>query len=129
MGRPSLALAAAGLLSLPISRGPRDYIVLFRREQVQQVTWAGDPAKPAQPGPNGLRLTPRKSFAAWQQTVEGRSADWTQAELDLAETLRITLLEVILRLTDAAAQDHAATELRIPVNRRRQIDRRRRHCQ
>ena len=91
---------AAGLLSLPISRGPRDYIVLFRREQVQQVTWAGDPNKPAQPGPNGLRLTPRKSFAAWTETVRNQSVPWSDSEIAAAETIRITLLEVVLKIAD-----------------------------
>ncbi|MBD59088.1 MAG: histidine kinase [Citromicrobium sp.] len=99
------AARAAGALIIPVSRSPRDYFVLWRRELKQVVTWAGNPEKPVEDGANGDRVSPRKSFAAWQQTVEGRSADWTQPELDLAETLRITLLEVILRLTDAAAQD------------------------
>ncbi|MBB3033959.1 HWE histidine kinase domain-containing protein [Alteriqipengyuania lutimaris] len=96
---------AAGAMIIPVSRSPRDFFVLWRRELKQVITWAGNPEKPVEAGPQGDRLTPRKSFAAWQQTVEGRSADWTQPERDLAETLRITLLEVILRLTDAAAQD------------------------
>ncbi|WP_341211010.1 HWE histidine kinase domain-containing protein [uncultured Limimaricola sp.] len=91
---------AAGMLSLPISRGPRDYIVLFRREQVQEVTWAGDPSKPVQPGPNGLRLTPRKSFEAWTETVRHQSAPWTDSEIAAAETIRITLLEVVLKFAD-----------------------------
>ena len=102
------ASRAAGALIIPVSRSPRDYFVLWRRELRQVVTWAGNPDKPVE---SEGRISPRKSFAAWQQTVEGRSADWTQPELDLAETLRITLLEVILRLTDAAAQDRKrATE-------------------
>ena len=37
------AMRAAGLLSVPISRIPRDYLVFFRREVVRTVTWAGDP--------------------------------------------------------------------------------------
>ncbi|MEL7691675.1 HWE histidine kinase domain-containing protein [Citromicrobium bathyomarinum] len=96
---------AAGALVIPVSRSPRDFFILWRRELKQVITWAGNPDKPVDDSVEGGRLTPRKSFAAWQQTVEGRSAEWTQAESDLAETLRITLLEVILRLTDAAAQD------------------------
>ncbi|MEL7729600.1 HWE histidine kinase domain-containing protein [Citromicrobium bathyomarinum] len=95
---------AAGALIIPVSRAPRDFFVLWRRELRQVITWAGNPEKPVEDGAEG-RVSPRKSFAAWQQTVEGRSAEWTQAERDLAETLRITLLEVILRLTDDAAQD------------------------
>lgn len=99
---PAAAFAerAAGMLALPIGRGLRDYIVLFRREQIQDVTWAGDPAKPAQPGPNGLRLTPRKSFEAWTETVRQQSAPWTDSEIAAAEILRITLLEVVLKIAD-----------------------------
>lgn len=94
---------AVGMLALPISRTPRDYIVLFRGEVAQQVTWAGNPDKPViATGPNGARLTPRKSFEAWRQKVTGQSAKWTSAELRLAEALRVTLLEVILKITDQA---------------------------
>ena len=90
----------AGVLALPISRGPRDYIVLFRHEQIEDVTWAGDPAKPVQPGPDGLRLSPRNSFAAWTETVRHQSRPWTDSEIGAAETLRITLLEVVLKIAD-----------------------------
>ncbi|EAQ04294.1 hypothetical protein OB2597_09129 [Pseudooceanicola batsensis HTCC2597] len=94
---------AVGMLALPISRTPRDYIVLFRGEVAQQVTWAGNPEKPVEAtGPNGLRLTPRKSFEAWRQKVMGQSAPWTESEVRLAEALRTTLLEVVLKITDQA---------------------------
>ncbi len=32
---------AAGLLAIPISRSPRDYVVLFRNELIRSVRWAG----------------------------------------------------------------------------------------
>ena len=98
---------AAGLLAIPISRQPRDYIVLFRREVARSVTWAGNPDKPVEPGPNGIRLTPRKSFEAWREIVRERSMPWTDAELRVSESLRITLLEVILRLADEADRERA----------------------
>ncbi|SNT02831.1 HWE histidine kinase domain-containing protein [Tropicimonas sediminicola] len=91
---------AAGLLALPISRTPRDYLVLFRREIAQSVTWAGNPEKPVETGPNGIRLTPRKSFEAWQEVVHGRSAAWKDSERRAADALRVTLLEVVLKLAD-----------------------------
>ncbi|WP_136636057.1 HWE histidine kinase domain-containing protein [Pseudooceanicola onchidii] len=94
---------AAGLLVLPISRTPRDYIVLFRREVAQSVTWAGNPDKPVTPGPNGLRLTPRKSFDAWREVVRGSCVAWRSGELRAAEALRVTLLEVVLKLTDESS--------------------------
>ena len=92
---------AAGVLAIPISRSPRDYLLFFRREIIQTVTWAGNPAlKEEVIGPNGARLTPRKSFEAWQETVRDRSLSWTDAERKLAEALRISILEVLLRFNE-----------------------------
>src|SRR6202000_317349 len=56
-------------------------------------------------GPLGARLTPRKSFELWQETVAGQSKPWSQADLRIAESLRVTLLEVILQLSDLAARE------------------------
>lgn len=101
---------ATGALIIPISRSPRDYFVLWRKELRQVVTWAGNPVKPVEVGPNGDRLTPRKSFEAWQQSVEGKSREWSEAERQIAESLRVSLLEVILRLTDEANQERAKAQ-------------------
>lgn len=101
---------AAGAMVIPVSRTPRDYLVLWRKPLAQKVLWAGNPEKPVEYGPNGARLTPRKSFEAWQETVEGRSATWTDGELQVAEGLRTTLLEIILRLTDEAVQERAKAQ-------------------
>ncbi|MCB1461161.1 MAG: GAF domain-containing protein [Nitratireductor sp.] len=99
----SFADRAAGLLALPISRSPRDYLVLFRREIAQSVNWAGNPEKPVTVGPNGSRLTPRKSFEAWQEVVRGKSGPWKISERRAADELRVTLLEVVLKLADEAS--------------------------
>ncbi|MBX7527792.1 HWE histidine kinase domain-containing protein [Qipengyuania vesicularis] len=101
---------AVGALVIPISRTPRDYLVLWRRGLTQTVTWAGNPEKPVEYGPNGARLTPRKSFEAWQKSVEGRSSPWTEGELQVADGLRVTLLEIILRLTDDAVKERAKSQ-------------------
>lgn len=93
---------SAGLLALPVSRTPRDYIVLFRNEAVREVKWAGNPEKAIELGPNGARLTPRKSFEIWKEERRGYSLPWTDEEVSSADALRITLLEVVLRLSDAA---------------------------
>lgn len=96
---------AAGMLAIPISRSPRDYVLLFRQEKVRTVKWAGDPHKPVALGPHGARLTPRQSFALWSQEVRGRSAPFTQSELRVAEMLRASLIEVVLRLSDDAQEE------------------------
>lgn len=95
----------AGILSLPVSRSPRDYIVLFRKEFLHSVNWAGNPNKPVEYGPNGPRLSPRKSFELWQEERSGYSKPWEEDEVATAENLRVTLLEVVLRMSDAASSD------------------------
>ncbi|MDJ1017604.1 MAG: HWE histidine kinase domain-containing protein [Paracoccaceae bacterium] len=92
----------AGVIALPITRSPRDYLVLFRREIVKTVQWAGDPTKPATKADGGSRLSPRRSFAIWKEIVKGTSVPWTKGEIQAAETVRITLLEIILKISDAA---------------------------
>ncbi|MFJ6022999.1 HWE histidine kinase domain-containing protein [Brevundimonas sp. NPDC092305] len=99
------ASEAAGMLAIPISRAPRDYVVLFRKELIHSVRWAGDPHKPVTYGPNGPRLTPRESFQEWKQLVEGHSKAFTSSEIRVAETLRATLIEVVLRLADEASAE------------------------
>ncbi|HEY3639122.1 MAG TPA: HWE histidine kinase domain-containing protein [Rhizomicrobium sp.] len=103
---------AAGMIAIPVSRTPRDYVLFFRKEFARTITWGGDPTKPAQLGPNGIRLTPRKSFEAWTETVRGQSRPWSRLDLKLAEELRITLLEVILRLAEDAAHERKTSNER-----------------
>ena len=95
----------AGILAIPISKRPRDYIILCRRPIEQTVQWAGDPNKPVETGPNGVRLTPRKSFDVWKENVAGRSAPWDLGSLHAAELLRTVLLEIFLKMTDAANEE------------------------
>ena len=105
--RPAKAFAGvgSGLLAISVSREPRDFILWFRPEVVANVSWGGDPAKPVELGPNGARLTPRKSFEVWQETVRGRASAWLPSDGDAAFDLRVALLEVVLRRIDAAARE------------------------
>ena len=96
---------ASGLLAVSVSREPRDFVLWFRPEVVETVRWGGDPHKPVEMGPNGNRLTPRKSFEAWTETVRGRSVAWSHAENDAAADLRVSLLEIVVRRIDAASRE------------------------
>lgn len=108
----AFASEAAGMLAIPISRSPRDYVVLFRKELIHSVRWGGDPHKPTAYGPNGPRLTPRESFAEWKELVEGRSRPFSSSEIRVAETLRATLIEVVLRLADEASNERQQASAR-----------------
>ncbi|QDH33089.1 HWE histidine kinase domain-containing protein [Porphyrobacter sp. YT40] len=96
---------AAGALVLPLSRGTRDSLVLWRRPLDRVVTWAGDPDKAA--AKPGEMLQPRASFAAWAETVRGHSAEWSADECEIAARLRRTLIEVILRMSEDLTRERA----------------------
>ncbi len=90
----------AGLMVIPISRRPRDYLIFLRQEEPMNVNWAGNPQKPVELGPNGSRLTPRKSFDVWRELRHGFSKPWLQSEIGLASQIKQILLEVIVRNID-----------------------------
>lgn len=100
----------SGVLAIPVARTPRDYLIFFRREIAQSVNWAGNPTKAVTAGANGSRLTPRRSFETYREIVRQQSAPWTPRELAIAETVRTTLLEVILRSVDRSAKLLAAAK-------------------
>ncbi|WP_353203905.1 HWE histidine kinase domain-containing protein [Sphingomonas sp.] len=104
---PAAAFAnvASGLLVIAVSRDPSDFILWFRPELVETALWAGDPAKPMTIGPDGDRLSPRKSFEVWKHTVRNRALPWTSAETDSAFDLRVSLLQVVLRRIEAASRE------------------------
>lgn len=101
----SYAKISAGLIAIPLSRSPRDYVILFRSEWLRSERWAGNPEKSVEYGPHGARLTPRKSFDAWTETVEGRCKPFSEAERSVAETVRSSILDVLIRLSDNAAHE------------------------
>ena len=101
------ATVASGVMAVPLSRAPRDFIFFFRREQKQTITWGGNPNKAVTLGPNGARLTPRASFAAWEEEVRGQSLPWQDVDQLTANALKISLLEVVLRLSEIAARERA----------------------
>lgn len=100
----NFASKAAGMIAIPMSRLPRDYVILFRTERQHQVQWAGNPEKDFALGPNGLLLSPRKSFEAWSELVSGTSLPFTSAELGVAEAVRVALLQIGLQVSDASGR-------------------------
>lgn len=103
---------AAGLLAIPVSRSTRDFIVLVRREITKTIEWAGAPNKAVIKRDGEDRLSPRTSFAAWQEIVRGQSALWTESDIRTAESLRVTLTEVILKMSETALAERTAANER-----------------
>ncbi|HEV7281823.1 MAG TPA: ATP-binding protein [Pirellulaceae bacterium] len=113
-GAEAYAEAASGALLLRSGPEPDDALIFFRREYATVVNWAGNPHKPIEQTEDGARLSPRKSFATWQQTARLRSKEWTTTDLQIAREMLAALAVLsarrvaeILRVNDELARMNA----------------------
>lgn len=88
---------ASGLLAVAINPDQGEYLLCFRPEEVQTIAWGGNPHQAIQVDPDGKTYHPRHSFAVYQETVKHTSLPWEAAEIEVAGTLRSTVLEKIIR--------------------------------
>jgi light-regulated signal transduction histidine kinase (bacteriophytochrome) len=96
---------ASGLLALSISQIQKNYILWFRPEVIQTVNWGGNPNKSVEVEQDGnLRLSPRKSFELWQETVRLKSLPWKQCEIDAVLELKNAIVGIVLRKADELAR-------------------------
>lgn len=86
---------ASGLLAVVVSRTHGMLLLWFRPEVIHEVHWGGDPRKAVEQ--DGERLTPRKSFALWKETVRGHSLLWAPWEREAAAELRNVMAGVVLQ--------------------------------
>ena len=79
-----------GVAGSIVLRQPEPVLVfVFRNELIQEVHWGGDPTRPVEIDER-QRLSPRKSFDLWRQTIQGKSKPWTeQSHLRMQELARI----------------------------------------
>jgi light-regulated signal transduction histidine kinase (bacteriophytochrome) len=95
---------ASGLLAMAISKIQHRYVLWFRPEILQTVTWAGNPAKPKRIEEDGsVTIFPRQSFEAWQQIVDGQSLPWLDCEVAGASELRQAIVDIVLRQAEDLA--------------------------
>ena len=86
----------SGLLAVPVSPSGHDLVLWFRPETIQTVNWGGNPHdKPTVPGVNGPRLTPRRSFELFAESVRQQSLPWRSMEIDAAASLRFLIAELM----------------------------------
>jgi PAS domain S-box-containing protein len=92
-----LTSTASGVLAVRLSSVQPDLLIWLRKEQLQSYTWAGDPNKPIIDN-DPLKLSPRRSFAAWSEIVRGTAVPWTQTEIELAEAFGESLIDIIVQV-------------------------------
>ena len=93
----SLTALASGVLAVPLSSAGTDMLIWFRKEQLQTITWAGDPHKPFV-ATSPLEMSPRTSFAAWSEIVRATALPWTLGEQALARAVGHALTQIILQV-------------------------------
>lgn len=117
----------AGLLLVPLSVGGQDFICFFRKGQVREVKWAGNPYDKIIKEGTQDYLEPRKSFQVWHETVLGKCREWSEEQIETAAVLCLVYGKFIevWRQKEAALQNsrltrlllaNSAHEVRTPLN-------------
>ncbi|MUG99083.1 GAF domain-containing protein [Scytonema sp. UIC 10036] len=92
---------ASGLLVISLSQIHQSCILWFRPEVIQTVSWGGNPNKTVTVEEDGnMRISPRKSFAIWQETRRCTSLTWQKCEIDSALELRSAIVGILLHKID-----------------------------
>ena len=117
----------AGLLLVPLALGGSDFIVFFRKGQIKEIKWAGNPyEKFIREGTEGF-LEPRKSFKIWSEIVVGQCREWTEEQIETAAVLCLVygkFIEVWRQKEEALQSSqltrlllaNSAHEVRTPLN-------------
>jgi chemotaxis family two-component system sensor kinase Cph1 len=101
---------ASGLMVISISQTQQQsvhqqYIMWFRPEEIHTVNWAGNPHSSVEENDEGhLRLSPRKSFELWKETVQLTSLPWKDCEIAAAQELKNLIVSIVLRKVNELAQ-------------------------
>ena len=99
---------ASGLLAISLSHRHGNMVMWFRPEIISSIHWAGNPRdKPLVTGPHGSRLTPRRSFELFTESVQGHSSPWKPVEIASAERFRVALMELIVSRAEMLAELNA----------------------
>lgn len=106
--KPQLASLASGVIAMSLVQKGCRAILWFRPEMVRTIHWAGDPNKLVSKGEEPARLSPRGSFALWQETVRGNSVEWTEAERAAVYKLRSGILSKMLVQVDDLSRHNEA---------------------
>lgn len=104
---------ASGVVAALLSRERREIVMWFRPEVVRTVEWAGEPAKSVEVSADGARLSPRRSFAIWKETVRGTATPWKTCEVEAVAALRRAVVEVVAHNVETVDRLNRSLRLRV----------------
>lgn len=85
---------ASGVLSLRIAENK--FLIWFRPEVVQTVSWGGNPNRKAFFNEEKQRISPRKSFDKWIEKVSETSHPWKDFDFGIARAIRENISYLVL---------------------------------
>lgn len=88
---------AAGVLAVRLGAGRGEYLVWFRKEQWQDVTWGGNPHRLVS-REAGAPPSPRRSVTPWHEIVRDTAIPWTQRDSAIAKAIGNSLGDIVLQI-------------------------------
>ncbi len=85
---------ASGLLAVFLSDDRANMLLWFRPEEAELVTWGGSSRSKAADGAPGL---PKHPYEKWTEMWHGLARPWAEWEVEMAETLRHGITDVMVR--------------------------------
>ncbi|KAJ5902229.1 hypothetical protein N7495_002757 [Penicillium taxi] len=109
----------SGLLFAPLSENGSDFLCLFRKANLTEIQWAGNPYK--------FGLNPRDDFTPWRETILSQAREWSESDIDTAATLCLVygqFIRIWRQREDERNKSHlsrmmlacSANEVRTPLN-------------
>jgi light-regulated signal transduction histidine kinase (bacteriophytochrome) len=77
----------SGILAIRIPKHASSWVIWFKPETLQTITWAGNPEKPVTKEKGDIYLHPRTSFDEWIENVQLRSLPWSAVDIEAATDL------------------------------------------
>lgn len=100
----ALSNSVAGICYQRLITLPGNAILWMRQEIQTTKQWGGDPTKAILLDEKNNLLTPRKSFAAWSESVKHQSTKWQRPELNAAAAIS-GVIQRQLHLSDLIAEE------------------------
>jgi light-regulated signal transduction histidine kinase (bacteriophytochrome) len=88
---------ASGILTVRIGEEDEGFIMWFRPQSSNTVSWGGNPKKNGVVKDGIEYLSPRKSFERWTQEVSGVALNWEKYDLEAAMALQDSLTHFLVK--------------------------------
>ncbi|SKB36125.1 Bacteriophytochrome (light-regulated signal transduction histidine kinase) [Salegentibacter holothuriorum] len=87
---------ASGILSFKLGKADNNFIIWFRPEVAETVSWGGNPNNKVSYNEEKQRLSPRKSFEKWTEKLDGISDNWKEYEIETAKVFGENINQFLL---------------------------------